>query len=217
MQLSRKNIKFSSFFLSFPVETVLIREISFGSCEEPRTGTCDLNQSIVSIVFAIILVLGINKITDVIFYVEKPEKSAYQVATVTTVEETLSNESSSTSSESGNIMAVFASTTAAEGAKVFKKCAACHSINEGGSNKIGPALWGVLGRPAGSVPDYKYSKALSTYGKTWDVAELNGFLLNPKKWIPNNKMGFGGLKKPEDRAAIILYMNEFSDNPLSLK
>ena len=79
-----------------------------------------MNKIIVSIVFAIILVLGINKVTDVIFYIEKPEKSAYQVANVTTVASTTSSETSSVSSESGNIMALFASTSAAEGAKVFK-------------------------------------------------------------------------------------------------
>ena len=103
-----------------------------------------MNKIIVSIVFAIILVLGINKITDVIFYVEKPEKSAYQIVTTPTVASTTSNETGSVSSDSGDIMALFASATAAEGAKVFKKCAACHSIAENGANKIGPALWGVL-------------------------------------------------------------------------
>ena len=120
-----------------------------------------MNKIIVSIVFAIILDIGINKVTDVIFYVEKPEKSAYQVATVTTVASTTSAETGSVSSESENIMALFASTSAAEGAKVFKKCAACHSIAEGGGNKIGPALWGVLGRQIGSIPDYEFSELVS--------------------------------------------------------
>ena len=83
-------------------------------------------------------------------------------------------------------------------------------------HKIGPSLNNIW-RKVGSAPDYKYSKALLAYGKTWDVAELNGFLLNPKKWIPKNKMSFLGLKKPEDRAAIILYLNENTDNPLSLQ
>ena len=95
-----------------------------------------MNKIIVSIVFAIILVLGINKVTDVIFYVEKPEKSAYQVASITTFASTTSAETGSTNSEEENIMALFASASAAEGAKVFKKCAACHSIKEGGANKI---------------------------------------------------------------------------------
>ena len=176
-----------------------------------------MNKIIVSIVFAIILVLGINKVTDVIFYVEKPEKSAYQVASVSTVASTTSAETSSADSETGNIMALFASTSAIEGAKVFKKCAACHNINEGGANKIGPALWGVLGRTAGSVPDYKYSKAMAAYGKNWSFEEMNGFLIKPKGWIKGTKMSFAGLKKAKERAAVILYMNENTNNPLSLQ
>ena len=176
-----------------------------------------MNKIIVSIVFAIILVLGINKVTDVIFYVEKPEKSAYQVASATTVASTTSAETGSTNSEEGNIMALFASASAAEGAKVFKKCAACHSIKEGGANKIGPALWGVLGRPAGSVPGYKYSKAMAAHGKNWSFEEMNGFLIKPKDWIKGTKMSFAGLKKAEDRAAVILYMNENTNSPLQLQ
>ena len=176
-----------------------------------------MNKIIVSIVFAIILVLGINKVTDVIFYVEKPEKSAYQVASITTFASTTSAETGSTNSEEGNIMALFASTSAVEGAKVFKKCLACHSITEGGANKIGPALWSVLGRTAGSVPGYKYSKAMAAHGKNWSFEEMNGFLIKPKDWIKGTKMSFAGLKKPEERAAVILYMNENTNSPLPLQ
>ena len=176
-----------------------------------------MNKIIVSIVLAVILILGINKITDAIFYVEKPEKSAYQVASVTTVASSTSAETNSVSSDSENIMALFASTSAVEGAKIFKKCAACHSITEGGSNKIGPALWGVLGRPAGSVPSYKYSKAMASHGKNWSFEEMNGFLIKPKDWIKGTKMSFTGLKKAEDRAAVILYMNENTNSPLQLQ
>jgi len=176
-----------------------------------------MNKIIVSIVFAIILVLGINKITDVIFYVEKPEKSAYQVANVTTSASTTSAETSSANSDTGNIMALFASTSAAEGAKVFKKCSTCHSVNEGGANKIGPALWGVLGRKAGSLSDYKYSKAMTAYGKSWSFEEMNGFLIKPKDWIKGTKMSFAGLKNAKERAAVILYMNENTNNPLSVQ
>ena len=174
-----------------------------------------MNKIIVSIIFALILVLGINKITDVLLYVEKPEKSVYQVANVTAVASTTSSESS----DSGNIMALFASTSAVDGAKVFKKCAACHSIAQGGGNKIGPALWGVLGRKAGSISDYKYSKAMASHGKVWTFEEMDGFLLKPKDWIKGTKMSFAGLKNAKERAAVILYMNmnENTDNPLSLQ
>ena len=176
-----------------------------------------MNKIIVSVVFAIILVLGINKIEDVIFYVEKPEKSAYQVASITNVASTTSAETGSTNSEEGSIMALFASTSAAEGAKVFKKCAACHSIKEGGANKIGPALWGVLGRTAGSVPGYKYSKAMAAHDKNWSFEEMNGFLIKPKDWIKGTKMSFAGLKKANERAAVILFMNTKTNNPLPLQ
>ena len=172
-----------------------------------------MNKIIVSVVLAIILVLGINKITDVIFYVEKPEQSVYQVEDVTIAASATSTE---VDSGSENILALFASTNAAEGAKIFKKCAACHSIAEGGSNKIGPALWGVLGRPIGSVPDYKYSKAMASYGKNWSFEEMDGFLIKPKEWIKGTKMAFAGLRKEKDRASVILYLNENSDNPLPL-
>ena len=173
-----------------------------------------MNKIIVSVLFAVILIIGINKIADSIYYVEKPEKSAYQVASVTTVASTSSAE---TSSETGNIIAIFASTSAAEGEKVFKKCAACHSIAEGGKNKIGPALWGVLGRQAGSLPDYKYSKAMAAHGKKWSFEEMNGFLINPKEWIKGTKMSYAGLKSEKERAALILYMNENTNSPLSLE
>ena len=176
-----------------------------------------MNKIIVSIILAVILILGINRITDVIFYVEKPEKSAYQVASVTTVASSTSAETSSVSAESENIMALFASTSAEEGSKVFKRCAACHSIAEGGGNKIGPALWAVLGRKAGSLEDYKYSKAMAAYGKSWSYEEMDGFLLKPKDWIKGTKMTFAGLKKETERAAVILYMNNNTDVSLPLQ
>ena len=176
-----------------------------------------MNKIVVSVVLAIVLVLGINKIADSIFYVEKPEQSAYQVESITTVASSNTTETSSVSSDSENIMALFASTNAAEGAKVFKKCAACHSISKGVGNKIGPALWGVIGRKAGSISDYKYSKALAVHGKIWSFEEMNGFLIKPKEWVKGTKMAFAGLKNAKERAAVILYMNENSDNPLPLQ
>ena len=175
-----------------------------------------MNKIIASIILAVILVLGINKITDIIFYVEKPEKSAYQVASVSTTT-TTETTSASSSSGSGEIMALLASASVADGEKVFKKCAACHSIAKGGGNKIGPALWGVLGRQAGSVSDYKYSKAMAAHGKTWSFEEMNSFLIKPKDWIKGTKMSFVGLKSEKDRAAVILYMNENTDSPLPLQ
>ena len=173
-----------------------------------------MTKIIVSIVIALILILGISKITNVIYYVEKPEKSAYQIDSVSEEVSASTAEASSSDVDSGNIMALFASTSSEEGAKIFKKCAACHSVAQGGANKIGPALWGVLGRKAGSVSDYKYSKAMVAYGKSWTIEEMNGFLIKPKDWIKGTKMSFAGIKNAKERAAVILYMNKNTDNPL---
>ena len=174
-----------------------------------------MNKILVSIVFAVILVLGINKVTDIIFHNPAPQTSAYQV-NVTTV---ASNETqtSSESSQTEYIMALFASTSAADGEKVFKKCLSCHSIAKEGKNKIGPKLFGVLGRQAGSISDYKYSKAMASHGKTWSFDEMNSFLIKPKDWIKGTKMSFIGLKNAKDRAAVILYLNENTDSPLPLQ
>ena len=176
-----------------------------------------MNKIIVSIIFAVILIIGINKIADSIYYVEKPEKSAYQVESVTTVASTTTSETNSENSGAENIMALFASASAADGAKIFSKCKACHSIAKEGGNKIGPALWGVLGRKAGSLSDYKYSKAMTAYGKSWSFEEMNGFLAKPKEWVKGTKMSYAGLKSAKDRASLILYMNENTDNPLPLQ
>ena len=111
---------------------------------------------------------------------------------------------------------MFALADLAHGEKVFKKCAACHSIKESGGNKIGPKLWNVMFRSVGAVEDYKYSKALSSYNKEWNWEEMNGFLIKPSTWIKGNKMGFAGLKDEKDRASVILYLNQNSENPKPL-
>ena len=175
-----------------------------------------MNKIIVSIVLAVILILVINKVADVIYYVSKPEKSAYQVANVINAG-SLTTEKSSESSQSGDIMALFASVSLLDGEKTFKKCAACHSIAKGGANKIGPALYNVIGRQAGSLSDYKYSKGMITYGKKWTPQEMNGFLENPKSWVKGTKMSYAGLKNSKERAALILYLNKNNDSPLSLQ
>ena len=112
-----------------------------------------MTKIIISIALAVIVILGINKIADSIYEVKKPEKSAYQITVASQTEE---SGDSASSDKPGDIMALLASANASEGEKVFKKCASCHSISKGGKNKIGPALWGVIGRQAGILTDYKY-------------------------------------------------------------
>ena len=167
----------------------------------------EINKIIVAVLVTILVVFGIGKVSDLIFTTEK-NVVAYKVES--------SNESTAAttaSAESSIDMSAFlAMGDIATGEKVFKKCKSCHSIKQGGGNKIGPALWNVMFRKVGGIADYKYSKALTSYGKEWSWEEMNGFLIKPSKWIPNNKMGFAGLKSEKDRASVILYLNQNSDN-----
>jgi len=102
------------------------------------------------------------------------------------------------------------------GEKVFKKCAACHSIIKGGKNNIGPALYNVVGRKVGVVEDYKYSKAMVAYAKEWTFEEMNSYLIKPQAYIKGTKMAFAGLRKEKDRASVILYMNSKSASPKAI-
>lgn len=174
----------------------------------------EINKIVAAVLLVALLVIGIGKLSNVIFYVEKPEKPGYavevqQASTSTTAAATVED-------KKVDIAALMALGDVNAGEKIFKKCAACHSINQGGANKIGPALYNVVGRKIGSVAGYKYSNAFVEYGKEWNFEELNGFLTKPSKWIKGTKMAYAGLRKEADRASIIKYLNQNSDSPLPL-
>ena len=174
----------------------------------------EINKIIAAVLLVALLVIGIGKISNILFYVEKPKTPGYAVE----VEQ--ASGSSVTTAEVVekvvDITALMALGDVASGEKIFKKCAACHSINKGGKHKIGPALYNVVGRKVGGVEDYKYSKALIAYEKEWTFEELNGFLIKPAKHIKGTKMAYAGLRKEADRASVIKYLNANSDSPLPL-
>ena len=175
----------------------------------------ELNKIIAAVLLVALIIIGIGKLSDAIFYVEKPKTPGYVVEveqTATAGAETKSDKVV----EKVDIAALLAMGDLAHGEKVFKKCSACHSIVKGGKNNIGPALYNVVNRQVGLVENYKYSKALAGYGKNWTFEELNGYLIKPAKWIKGTKMAFAGLRKEKDRASVILYLNKNSDNPLPL-
>ncbi len=93
-----------------------------------------------------------------------------------------------------------------KGAKLYKRCKACHTLDEGGKNKVGPNLFGIFGREAGTLEGFKFSKAMKASDVVWDEATLDPFLTKPKKFIPKTKMGFPGLRKEGQRADVIAYL-----------
>ena len=175
----------------------------------------EINKIIAAVLLVALIIIGIGKLSDAIFYVEKPKTPGY-IVEVEQAATTGTETKSDAVVEKIDIAALLAMGDLAHGEKVFKKCAACHSIVKGGKNNIGPALYNVVNRQVGLVDNYKYSKALAAYGKNWTFEELNGYLIKPAKWIKGTKMAFAGLRKEKDRASVILYLNENSDNPLPL-
>lgn len=96
------------------------------------------------------------------------------------------------------------------GAKIFKKCASCHNVGKGEGAKVGPALYGIVGRAKGSFFGFAYSEAMKNKGGVWDRDSINQFIAKPKDYLPGTKMAFAGLKKPQDRADVILFLEKQS-------
>lgn len=115
-----------------------------------------------------------------------------------------------------NTMTLLAFATPDKGAKVFKKCRSCHTVNKGGKNGVGPNLWNVVGKAQASEDGYTYSGALLGLKGDWSYQDLDAFLINPKSYAKGTKMSFAGLKKAGDRAAVIAYLRSLSNSPKPL-
>ena len=177
----------------------------------------EINKIIAAVLLTVLILIGIGKFTDILFHVEKPKESAYKIEGLDIASiSTSSSEMVTKIVEEVDIKALLALGDLGHGEKVFKKCSACHMIASGGKNMIGPNLWSVIGRTAGSVSDYKYSKAMVAYGKEWTFEEMNSYLINPQAYVKGTKMAFAGLRKEKDRASVIKYLNQNSDNPQTL-
>ena len=102
------------------------------------------------------------------------------------------------------------------GAATFKVCSACHSNEKGGANKVGPVLWGVVGRKTGSVDGFAYSQGMAGKGGEWTYDRLAGFINNPKTYVPGTKMAYAGIQDPEKLADLLAYLGTLNDTPVPL-
>jgi cytochrome c len=175
----------------------------------------EMNKIAAAVLCAGLVAMAAGKIADVLVDPKPLEKNAYivnvgdgsKVATVAPAAPQIEP-----------VLSLISLADPVSGQKVFKKCAACHSVQSGGKNKVGPNLYQVLNAKLGSKDGFNYSSALKTFegANVWGYSALNSFLKKPKQYMPGTKMGFAGLKKAGDRAAVIAYLRTLSDNPADL-
>ena len=173
----------------------------------------DLNKLAMGFLIAILGMIGFNILSEEVFHQAPLTANAYPIDTSAVASASVAD----VAVVAGPSIEELLQTASMEkGMSVFKKCAACHTPESGGRNKIGPNLYGVVGKDVATHADFRYSDAMLAQEGGWSYELLNKYLTKPKEAIPGNKMVFVGLKKDSDRASVILYLRSLSDAPLEL-
>ncbi len=173
----------------------------------------EINRILGWVLAALVAVLSLSIFTGYLFPVNEPEQRAYVVAGV---EEEAPAAGAAAETEKP-IEFFLASADVARGEAQFRKCAACHTIERGGAQGIGPNLWGIIGARHAHIAGFNYSPAMqATADKVWDWQNMSEWLRNPRGYLPGNRMSFAGLGRPQDRADLLAFLNSMSDNPRPL-
>jgi cytochrome c len=174
----------------------------------------ELNKILGAILGTCILLLVTSFTASAIFAPVKPEKPGFEIAVK---EDTHGGESKEAAAPSEPIEKLLQTASVEKGAAAAKKCAACHTFEKNGPNRVGPNLYGVLNEAKGAGRGgFNFSAAMKGKGGTWTYDDLNKFISNPKGFVPGTAMGFAGIQKDSERADVIAYLRSLSDNPAPL-
>ena len=172
----------------------------------------ELNKILGAVLGTCLFLVAFHIAADSIFTQQRPARPGFEIEVPT--EPTTQTPGQTPAAEP--IEQLLAKADVERGKAAAKVCTTCHSFEEGGGKLVGPDLWGVVGRPRASVPDFNYSAAMKAKGGEWTFEELNAFLTNPRAAIPGTAMTFAGISRAQQRADVIDYLHTLSDNPVPL-
>ncbi|MFL6948675.1 MAG: c-type cytochrome [Xanthobacteraceae bacterium] len=170
----------------------------------------ELNKILGATLGTCLFVIALNIAAGALFSAPKPAKPGYEIAVT---EQPAAGTSAAAAAPDEPIEKLLASASPEKGENSAKKCQACHTFNKGEPNRVGPNLYGVVGRDRASVPGFNYSAAMKGKGGKWTIEDLNAFLTNPRGFIPGTSMTFQGLPRGSERADVIVFLNSKSDHP----
>lgn len=172
----------------------------------------ELNKIAASILLSALIIMIVSNVVDMLYSPEEHKIEHQAIVTTDTTEPQQKVEQVAL-----NIGELMQNANFDKGKSVAKKCIACHSFEKGGSNKVGPNLWNVVGNKKAHLgSSFNYSKAVLEKGGHWGYEELFAFLKNPKAYIKGTRMAFAGISKPQEIADLISYLRKMSDNPVAL-
>lgn len=174
----------------------------------------EFNKFAGAVLFTLLVTLGVAILAEELFHPHHPEKPGYEVAIA---EDGAPGAAEAATEEVTPLPVLLATADAAKGEAQFKKCQACHTVDEGGANKVGPNLWNIVDRLMGSHEGFSYSSEMEEHkaaGDLWTYANLDHFMEAPKKFMPGTAMAFAGIRRPNDRADLLAYLQTLSASPV---